>query len=120
MIYDIGIEEWLGYMYDADYIFTNSFHCCVFSIIFEKEFFAGKRGGDKLPWLLETFGLAERQVFSAEECNIPNIDYKPVNELRKKYVAQSQAYVLRTLYNVKNGKNGKVQGLEKYMDLEIK
>ncbi len=44
-IYDIGIEEWLGYMHEAEYIFTNSFHCCVFSIIFNKQFFAGKLSG---------------------------------------------------------------------------
>ena len=117
-VYDIGIEEWLGYMYDAEYIFTNSFHCCVFSIILQKQFFAGKRGGDKLPWLLETFNLEDRQVYSVDECEIPQIDFKPVEKLRKKYVLQSKAFVMRSLYNVKRNKKGKVEGIEKFMDLE--
>lgn len=37
-LFDIGIEEWLGYLRYADCIFTNSFHACCFSILFEKKF----------------------------------------------------------------------------------
>ena len=61
-IYDIGLEEWLGYIKYANYIFTNSFHGCCYSIIFEKNFFAGKRNGDKVINLLQTFDL-ERKIF---------------------------------------------------------
>ena len=48
VIYGIGIEEWLGYIDDAEYVFTNSFHATCFSILFEKQFFVGKRNGDKI------------------------------------------------------------------------
>lgn len=61
-IYDIGLEEWLGYIKYANYVFTNSFHGCCYSIIFEKNFFVGKRNGDKVINLLQTFDL-ERKIF---------------------------------------------------------
>lgn len=60
--FDIGIEEWLGYIRNADCVFTNSFHACCFCILFEKEFYAGFRHGDKVLHLLETFGLADRRI----------------------------------------------------------
>lgn len=36
---DVGPSEWLGYIKYADYVFTDSFHGCVFSMMFEKIFF---------------------------------------------------------------------------------
>lgn len=39
VVYDIGIEEWLWYLDHAEYIFTNSFHACCFSILMHKQFF---------------------------------------------------------------------------------
>ena len=113
MIYDIGIEEWLGYIYDADYIITNSFHCCIFSMLFEKQFYAGKRKGDKLPWLLELFGIKDRQVSSAAECNLPPIDYKSIRKLKKLYASQSKLWALKALKAVKNGETVKFKGVER-------
>ena len=60
--YTAGIEEWLGYFLYADYIFTNSFHACCFSIIFGKEFFVGPREGDKIKDLLTIFELTDRML----------------------------------------------------------
>ena len=36
----ISIEEWLKSIYEADTIITDSFHGCVFSILFNKPFYA--------------------------------------------------------------------------------
>ncbi len=60
--YDMGIEEWLGYIRYADAVFTNSFHCCCFSILFEKELFVGFRMGDKVTHVLEMFDMLERKI----------------------------------------------------------
>lgn len=60
--YDISMEEWLGYIEHADCIFTNSFHGCCFSIVFEKLFYVGRRKGDKVANILETFGLQELRL----------------------------------------------------------
>ncbi|CDC21116.1 putative uncharacterized protein [Eubacterium sp. CAG:274] len=43
---DVGPSEWLGYIKYADYVFTDSFHGCVFSMMFEKIFFIFKRFSD--------------------------------------------------------------------------
>ena len=60
--YDVSMEEWLGYIEHAECIFTNSFHGCCFSIIFEKIFYVGFRMGDKVSNFLKMFGLQSRMM----------------------------------------------------------
>ena len=33
-----SIEEWIGYLKGAEYVITNSFHCCVMALIYNKKF----------------------------------------------------------------------------------
>lgn len=101
--YNIGIEEWLGYMHDAEYIFTNSFHACCFSILFEKQFFVGKRDGDKILSLLEMFGLTDRMVancFEGKKFIGTDIDYEPINKKRLEYKKISSDFILGALRDV--------------------
>lgn len=54
------VEEWLGYIRDAKYVITNSFHATVFSILFHKQFVVlnNKSGGsDRISTLLNYLGL---------------------------------------------------------------
>lgn len=93
--YDIGIEEWLGYILHAECIFTNSFHGSCFSILFEKKFFVGRRNGDKLSNLLEMFGLEERRVADYHELiSRKDIDYREVRDKLEKGRALSKQFVL--------------------------
>ena len=58
------VEQWLRGFYDADFVVTDSFHACVFSIIFEKPFIVYgnvSRGMARFESLLSLFGL---------ECNL--------------------------------------------------
>lgn len=60
-----SVETWLRGFYDAEYIITDSFHACVFSIIFNKPFvvFGNKvRGLSRFESLLSQLGLASRLV----------------------------------------------------------
>lgn len=53
------VEEWIQGFIDAKLVITDSFHACVFSIIFDKEFiFLGNsnRGNARIESLLHTFG----------------------------------------------------------------
>lgn len=53
------VEEWLQGFIDAEIVITDSFHACVFSIIFNKEFFFlgnSNRGNARIDSLLHTFG----------------------------------------------------------------
>lgn len=67
------LEEWLRGFMDAKFVVTDSFHACVFSIIFGKPFVAvgnKKRGLSRFTSLLDTFGLTDNLIFSIE-------DYRP-------------------------------------------
>lgn len=100
-IYDIGLEEWLGYIKYADYIFTNSFHGCCFSLLFEKNFYVGKRNGDKVSHLLDMFSLSERYFnydFDILRRN-PSIDYTKVNQKMEKYRQLSSQFILNAIHS---------------------
>ena len=43
---DLGPAQWLGLIQNAEYVLTDSFHGCIFSIIFHKEFILFKRFKD--------------------------------------------------------------------------
>lgn len=104
--YDMGIEEWLGYIKYADCVFTNSFHCCCFSILFEKQFYAGYRHGDKVTHVLEMFGLEERRINRESDIlttPLPEIDYVKVKSILEEEREKSSEFILSTIqYMEKN------------------
>lgn len=109
VVYDIGIEEWLGYMDGAEYIFTNSFHATCFSILFHKQFFVGKRNGDKILSVMEMFGLSNRKVedcFENGNYIADDIDYQAVDVKRKAYIKESEAFILGALEEAKRVVDG--------------
>lgn len=66
----VSISKWLSALAEADFIVTDSFHGCVFSILFRKRFVAvgnQRRGLSRFLTLLHTFGLEYRLVLSYEE-----------------------------------------------------
>lgn len=59
------VEQWLRGFYDAEFVVTDSFHACVFSILFNKPFLVvgnQKRGLSRFISLLGTFGLEDRLI----------------------------------------------------------
>lgn len=99
-IYDIGIEQWLGYIKNAECVFTNSFHCCCLSIIFGKNFFAGLRNGDKVDTVLSTFGLENRRFDMDTDIlgNDPgDIDYEKVHARLAEKRKESGDWLLEAL-----------------------
>lgn len=99
-IYDIGIEQWLGYIMNADCVFTNSFHCCCFSILFGRNFFAGSRNGDKIDVVLDTFGLGSRRFDIDTDLSgsaIEDIDYEKVYEKLGERRKESASFILGAL-----------------------
>ena len=82
---NVGPLEWLGYIHEAEYIITNSFHGTVFSILFSKKFFVEVSGKvnpstSRLSSLLKMFGLENRtidhftQSMLKEEVDIESVD----------------------------------------------
>lgn len=79
------IEHWLQSFIYADYVINDSFHACVFSILFHKQFtvYGNKvRGLERFTSLLSMFGLEERLVTSSYEYKpLPDIDYTKVDKI---------------------------------------
>lgn len=91
--------EVLGYMKNANYVITDTFHGCVMSIKFNKQFVALVRDSNrqKMSSLLNQFGLGDRMC--EEFKDLPNridktIDYDTVNEQIAKETNNSIQYLL--------------------------
>lgn len=82
------VTNWIKGFMDAEFVVTDSFHGTVFSIIFNKPFFAlgnTKRGMSRFTSLLKTFELEDRLLteddYTIEEKLKSKIDYKKVNKI---------------------------------------
>lgn len=69
MAYSTGPSEFLYLFENAEYIYTDSFHACVFSILFKKEFFVFERNSkgmatmnSRIDTLLNMFDLSDRSI----------------------------------------------------------
>lgn len=66
-VYQPSVEEWLRGFMDAKLVITDSFHACVFSILFQKPFIVwgnSSRGMARFESLLAMFELQDRLVTS--------------------------------------------------------
>lgn len=87
----LSVPQWLRCIRDCECVLTDSFHGCVFSIIFNKPFIClgnEARGTTRFDSLLHTFGLQERLVSNPTQeilttlINTP-IDWDNVNSIRR-------------------------------------
>jgi len=83
------MEKWLRGFYDAEFIITDSFHACAFSIIFNKPFivYANKsRGYARFQSLLSMVGLEDRLVYNFDDHKkvSRSIDWDNVNSILEK------------------------------------
>lgn len=76
------VEQWLRGFMDARMVVTDSFHACVFSIIFNRPFVVvgnEGRGLSRFHSLLSLFGLEDRLVTSPADMPANDIDWAEVN-----------------------------------------
>lgn len=96
-----SVTKWLRAFVDADFVITDSFHGCVFSIIFNKPFVAignKARGLARFESLLNIFDLGDR--LNSSDFNT-KIDWKSVNENLAEWKEFSINYLKESL----NGKS---------------
>lgn len=95
------VERWLRGFYDAEFVFTDSFHACVFAIIFRKQFVVygnKERGMARFDSLLGMFGLEDRLVSSvAEVKSLRRIDYDNVDAKLNDMRSRSMAFLQESL-----------------------
>ena len=101
------VSAWLRGFRDAEFVVTDSFHGCVFSIIFNKPFIAignAGRGMSRFHSLLKMFGLEERLVlldknprghFSALLSE--KIDWEEINVVRLREQVHSRRFLEKAL-----------------------
>lgn len=66
---DKSVEGWIAAFYNADFVFTDSYHGVAFAILFNKPFIAfgnPQRGLARFSSILKIFGLEDRFVMSDE------------------------------------------------------
>lgn len=98
-----SVEQWLRGFDDADYVLTDSFHGCVFSILFKKQFVSlgnNVRGMERFESLLEKLNLQDRliDVNSIEEIqNVlfdKRIQYKNVYDILNKERNKAYSFLM--------------------------
>lgn len=98
------VENWLAGFRDSDFVVTDSFHACVFSILFHKPFFVignKARGMARFTSLLGQFGLSDRLINSfhdiESDCLSYDVDYNSVDDLLRIERDRSLSYLQNCL-----------------------
>ena len=94
------VESWLRGFYDAEYVVTDSFHACVFSIIFQKPFIVignKKRGLARFQSLLEIFGLEDCIAQDLESVKLADIDWDRVSSILQHKREEAITYLSNAL-----------------------
>lgn len=99
-----GPREYLGLISNAAVVMTSSFHCTIFSILFNKELFvfenrrSGKSADISLRYKeqLTAYGMGHRLITEEDDVtgnHLQPIDYKKVNEIFSQKLKRSQAFL---------------------------
>lgn len=102
-------SEWLESIYNSNFVITDSFHGCVFSIIFRKNFivFCNEvRGNERIQSLLNMLNLSSRLVVSNDDFMskkselMKQIDYTKVTEILEKKREESIKFLREAFVNI--------------------
>lgn len=98
-----SVTSWIKSFYDSDLVVTDSFHGCVFSIIFNKPFWVilnKERGTARFDTLLSIFNLKNR-IVDINKINSINwkdkINWLEVNEILKMKQQESFDFLIKNL-----------------------
>lgn len=95
------VTRWIRSFMDAEMVITDSFHGCVFAILFNKPFWVignEERGMSRFSSLLTMFGLQDRMILPGASPNWgKSIDWDKVNEIRAKEKEHSMKFLSNNL-----------------------
>lgn len=77
-----SVPQWLRYMRDCEAVVTDSFHGCVFSLIFNKPFLClgnAARGSARFDTLFDTFGLRDRLLVDGDASQALDLLRQPMD-----------------------------------------
>ena len=97
-------EDWLALIRDAEYVFTNSFHATVFSVIFHKKVFSfthGKRTEGyniRIYDFMEDVGLGDRIIAEMpEKLDVSEPDFTQADRVISEWREQGRAFLKENL-----------------------
>lgn len=102
-ISDADPSEFLGLIRGSEYVFTDSFHACVFSILFQKQFFVFKRDNSskmygRIETLLKNFELPNRNIRIDMDTNQwTRLDYAKNESIQNDLRKESLEYLLGSI-----------------------
>lgn len=102
-IYIVGPSEFLSYIDNASIVFTDSFHACVFSILFKRPFYVLNREdhsgnmNSRLDTLLSKFKLEDRKLNSYEDKVSFDIDYSNTDKILEEERKKSDEFLRKAL-----------------------
>lgn len=97
-----SVERWLRGFYDADFVVTDSFHACVFSILFRKPFIVygnKSRGMSRFTSLLDMFRLRDCMITCFDDFKNTykeKFDSEYVHSILKRYKNKSLSFIEST------------------------
>jgi exopolysaccharide biosynthesis predicted pyruvyltransferase EpsI len=106
--YNVGPKEFLNYIRNAELIFTDSFHCSVFSILYKKKFFTFNRFSERAKQCTNTRIDNLMNITGLQQCRLGNdvnvdeilnkqISFEGVDDKLNVLRAQSMAYLKEAL-----------------------
>lgn len=103
--YVAGPREFVELFSKAQYVFTDSYHACCFSILFNKQFkvfnragFSGKTSMNSRMTTL--FRLFELNDLMGDDTTLDAVDYARVNELLEQHRHESRAWLEQALTKI--------------------
>ena len=99
------VAQWLTYIKDSDYFITDSFHGCVFAIIFKKQFFCIQReagGNSRIDSLFNLLEIDHAHFYNkvsdiSEQSFETPINYKKVYRNLEKERNKSNDFLIKSL-----------------------
>ena len=100
-----GPAEFLGYIDEADYVVSNSFHVVAFSIIFRKKFlaFVHSSRGTRIRNILQIHGLGDRLCGHGADIDA-FVDWKDVERKTEEKVREAKAFLLENVTGQHGGR----------------
>lgn len=102
--YTAGPAEFLGYIHNAEYIITNSFHAVAFSIIYEKHFmaFLHSKRGTRIRNILEVCGLKDCLYQDMLSSKVDKeIMWKQVKEKLREEIKFAEAFLDKNMSQIR-------------------
>lgn len=97
---DCGPLDFLRYIYNAQVVFTSSFHATAFSLIFKRQFFCFPhyRYNERTDNLLSALGLSQRNVYEKDDVLLyEDIDYGLIEENLTRIIKDSVEFLKEVL-----------------------